>query len=70
METKEMLLEIAERAIDAALPAEGTRPAKLVEAMRYAVGTGGKRIRPLICLASSVAVGGRAEDASAAAAAI
>ena len=35
----------------------------LSEAMRYAVGTGGKRIRPLVCLASAVAVGGRAEDA-------
>lgn len=38
--------------------------------MRYAVGTGGKRIRPLICLASAVAVGGKAEDARYPAAAI
>jgi len=70
MVTKDELLEIAERAIDAALPSEGERPSKLVEAMRYAVGTGGKRIRPLVCLASAVAVGGRAVDASAASAAI
>lgn len=70
MVTKDELLEIAERAIDAALPPEGERPSKLVDAMRYAVGTGGKRIRPLVCLASAVAVGGRAEDASAASAAI
>ena len=38
--------------------------------MRYAVGTGGKRIRPQICLASAVAVGGEAEDAKYPAAAI
>lgn len=39
------------------------RPAVLSEAMRHAVMTGGKRVRPLICLASAVAVGGRVEDA-------
>ena len=41
----------------------GTRPGVLFDAMRYAVMSGGKRIRPQICLASSVAVGGRMEDA-------
>ena len=41
----------------------GTRPAVLFEAMRHAVIPGGKRIRPLICMASAVAVGGTAEDA-------
>lgn len=56
-------LEIIERTIDEVLPGAETRPAELSEAMRYAVGTGGKRIRPLICLASAVAVGGSAEDA-------
>ena len=39
------------------------RPAALFEAMRHAVLAGGKRIRPQICLASAVAVGGRMEDA-------
>ena len=56
-------LELIETTIDEVLPTAATRPAVLSEAMRYAVGTGGKRIRPLICLASAVAVGGRAEDA-------
>ena len=42
---------------------EGARPAVLFEAMRHAVMAGGKRIRPRICLASAVAVGGRGEDA-------
>ncbi|MBR5548447.1 MAG: polyprenyl synthetase family protein [Kiritimatiellae bacterium] len=63
-------LEIVERTLDEVLPKPWERPAELSEAMRYAVGTGGKRIRPLICLASAVAVGGSAEDARYPAAAI
>ena len=62
-------LPLVERTLEEVLGA-GTRPAVLWEAMRYAVGTGGKRIRPLVCLASSVAVGGAAEDAKYPAAAI
>ncbi len=42
----------------------------LAQAMREAVGSGGKRIRPLVCLASSLAVGGKPEDALYPAAAI
>ncbi|MBO5941629.1 MAG: polyprenyl synthetase family protein [Kiritimatiellae bacterium] len=41
----------------------GERPAILCEAMRHAVMAGGKRIRPQICLASAMAVGGKMEDA-------
>ena len=62
-------LPLVERTLEEVLGA-GMRPAVLWEAMRYAVGTGGKRIRPLVCLASSVAVGGAAEDAKYPAAAI
>ena len=61
-------LDLIERTLSDSIPDE--RPAVLSEAMRYAVGTGGKRIRPLICLASSVAVGGKPEDAKYPAAAI
>ena len=61
-------LDLIEQALDAMIPQE--RPDVLFSAMRYAVGTGGKRIRPLICLASAVAVGGTAEDAKYPAAAI
>ena len=67
---KEEFLAIIEKTLDEVLPKEGERPVELSEAMRYAVGTGGKRIRPLICLASAVAVGGKAEDARYPAAAI
>ena len=61
-------LDLIEQTLDAVIPHE--RPDVLFSAMRYAVGTGGKRIRPLICLASAVAVGGKAEDAKYPAAAI
>ena len=67
---KEEFLAIIEKTLGEVLPKEGERPAELSEAMRYAVGAGGKRIRPLICLASAVAVGGKAEDARYPAAAI
>ena len=67
---RDRLLAIVERTLDEVLPREGDRPAVLSDAMRYAVGSGGKRIRPLVCLASAVAVGGRAEDAAYPAAAI
>ena len=67
---KEEYLAMIEKTLDEVLPKEGERPAELSEAMRYAVGAGGKRIRPLICLASAAAVGGKAEDARYPAAAI
>ena len=61
-------LDLIEQTLDAVIPHE--RPDVLFSAMRYAVGTGGKRIRPLVCLASAVAVGGKVEDAKYPAAAI
>ena len=67
---RERLLVLVEATLDEVLPRPEGRAEVLFEAMRYAVGTGGKRIRPLICLASSVAAGGAAEDARYPAAAI
>lgn len=43
---------------------------RLEEAVRYALEGGGKRIRPVLCLATAEAAGGNAEDALDAAAAI
>jgi len=54
----------------ACLPIEGTRPAELSEAMRHAVISGGKRLRPILCLAAAEAAGGKAEDAIHAACAV
>ena len=47
----------------ACLPPQGTRPANLTEAMRHAVMCGGKRLRPILCLAAAEAAGGSAETA-------
>ena len=45
------------------LLSEQERPRALVDAMRWAVEGGGKRVRPRICLAAAVAAGGTAADA-------
>ena len=66
----EICHNLIEDTLDEVLPKADERPAVLSEAMRYAVGSGGKRIRPHICLFSALAVGGRVEDARYPAAAI
>lgn len=66
----EELLSLIEKTLDEVLPRESERPQELSEAMRYAVGTGGKRIRPLIALGAAMAAGGKAGDAAYPAAAI
>ena len=55
-----------EEALDRLLPAAGMRPPALNEAIRYAVLSGGKRIRPVIALTASEAVAGEAGDVEAA----
>lgn len=45
--------------LEAALPAASCPPAGLHEAMRYALFAGGKRFRPILCLAACDAVCGR-----------
>lgn len=64
------MLNLIEATLDEVLPKATERPSVLSEAMRYAVGSGGKRIRPLICLYSARAVGGTEADAKYPAAAI
>ncbi len=59
-----------EAALEAALLPAATAPARLHEAMRYAVLAGGKRLRPLLTLAACRACGGDDEDALPAAAAV
>lgn len=59
-----------ERVLDSVMPPVEGESALLMEAMRYAVGTGGKRIRPLVCLYAAEAVGGKKEDAAYPAAAV
>jgi len=45
------------------MPAETMRPAILHQAMRYSVMAGGKRLRPILCMAACEAVGGTPEKA-------
>jgi geranylgeranyl diphosphate synthase type II len=47
--------------LDQLLPAPDSYPPLLVEAMRYSVFAGGKRLRPILTLAAAEAVGGDAE---------
>lgn len=42
-----------ERGLDALLPAADTRPARLHQAMRYSLQAGGKRLRPVLVLATA-----------------
>jgi geranylgeranyl diphosphate synthase type II len=59
-----------DRALDRWLPPEQIRPATLHRAMRYAVFAGGKRLRPILCLAAAEACGGKTSCALPAACAV
>ena len=61
---------IVEKALETALPEIEGREARVVEAMRYSLFAGGKRLRPILCLAAAHAVGGKIEAAMPAACAL
>jgi geranylgeranyl diphosphate synthase type II len=46
-------------ALDKLLPSESSPPPTIHKAMRYSIFAGGKRIRPVLCLAACEAVGGK-----------
>lgn len=50
--------KIVEEALQRYLPGEDNIPAAIYKAVRYSVFAGGKRIRPILCLAAVEAVGG------------
>jgi geranylgeranyl diphosphate synthase type II len=52
-----------ETALEEVLPPEQGFTATLVEAMRYSLFAGGKRLRPILVLAACEAVGGKSEQA-------
>jgi geranylgeranyl diphosphate synthase, type II len=52
-----------DRALDRYLPKANTKPATLHKAMRYSLFAGGKRLRPILCLASAEACRGNINDA-------
>lgn len=61
---------LVDAAMDAYLPGAKDRPSTIHEAMRYAVFAGGKRLRPVLCLAAAEACGGETADALAPACAV
>lgn len=54
---------LVDSALKDALPPAGTRPGVLHEAMHYCVLDGGKRIRPILCIAAAEAFGINSRDA-------
>ena len=56
-----------QKKVDAALnrflPSPTTKPKTIHEAMRYSIFAGGKRLRPVICLATAEVISGKHDDA-------
>src|SRR3954463_15724946 len=52
-----------DRALDRFLPRAAVSPATLHKAMRYSLFAGGKRLRPILCLAAAEACGGKTKAA-------
>jgi geranylgeranyl diphosphate synthase type II len=52
-----------DQALDRYLPKENVRPATIHKAMRYSLFAGGKRLRPILCLAAAEAYGGKIDNA-------
>lgn len=61
---------MVDAALDAALPPARTKPSTIHKAMRYSLFAGGKRLRPILCIAAAEAVGGTAHAALPAACAV
>ncbi len=56
-------IKLVNAELERRMPGEDIRPAVLHKAMRYSVFAGGKRLRPLLCLAACEAAGGALEAA-------
>jgi geranylgeranyl diphosphate synthase, type II len=55
--------KMIDRALDRHLPKAKTKPATLHKAMRYSLFAGGKRLRPILCIAAAEACGGKISNA-------
>src|ERR1700719_4584257 len=51
-----------DRALDQYLPKENVKPATIHKAMRYSLFAGGKRLRPILCLAAAEACDGKIDN--------
>ncbi|MEA3188048.1 MAG: geranylgeranyl diphosphate synthase, type, partial [Chthoniobacter sp.] len=54
---------LVDKALDRHLPKATTKPATIHRAMRYSLFAGGKRLRPILCLAAAEACGGGVPEA-------
>src|SRR5208282_561422 len=50
-------------ALNRLLPSATTKPKTIHQAMRYSIFAGGKRLRPVICLATAEVISGKNDDA-------
>lgn len=51
--------EVVDKALEALVPPAKTYPPKIFEAMRYSLFAGGKRVRPILAIASAEALGAK-----------
>jgi geranylgeranyl diphosphate synthase type II len=56
-------IQFVDAALNRLIPNGDTRPMTLHQAMRHSMFAGGKRLRPILCLAAAEACGGTVEDA-------
>jgi geranylgeranyl diphosphate synthase, type II len=61
---------LVDAALETAIPSAETSPSTIHKAMRHSVFAGGKRLRPILCLAAAEACGGSLESAMHAACAV
>ena len=54
--------KIVDEALERYIPGEDNYPSVIFKALRYSLFAGGKRIRPILCLASAEALGGNIES--------
>jgi geranylgeranyl diphosphate synthase type II len=55
--------EFVDALLDRVIPSADTRPSTLHQAMRHSIFAGGKRLRPVLCIAAAEACGGSKESA-------
>jgi len=53
---------LIDAALERFLPGEGDGPEIIYQAVRYSLFAGGKRLRPILCMAAAEAVGGHGQD--------
>ncbi|HSJ04045.1 MAG: polyprenyl synthetase family protein [Verrucomicrobium sp.] len=63
-------ITFVDAALDRFVPSADTRPSTIHKAMRHSLFAGGKRLRPILCLAAAEACGGEADRALFAACAV